>query len=206
MPPFGGCPARLLVTNLSWRWVFYVNVPIRAAAIVFGAIFLRQRAQTQPGYFGLAGFLLSGIGLGLLMYGVSKGRDLGWGSVEVLAAIAAGALLLVAMAAVELRTAEPIVALRLLGNRLFRSSTGVHTCCPPRSPADGFGAAGARRRLQPPQRPRADPARGRRLQGERAVIEALLDGGADPTAGIPSAVETARGFGLDDLVALFEGR
>src|ERR1700760_1880751 len=54
--------------------------------------------------------------LGKLMYGVSKGRDLGWGSVEVLAAIAAGALLLVAMAAVELRTAEPIVALRLLGN------------------------------------------------------------------------------------------
>ena len=38
------------------------------------------------------------------------------------------------------------------------------------------------------------------------MIEALLVGGADPTAGIPSAVETARMFGLDDLVMLFEGR
>jgi hypothetical protein len=38
------------------------------------------------------------------------------------------------------------------------------------------------------------------------VIEVLLDGGADPTVGTPSAVETARMFGLDDLVALFEGR
>ena len=38
------------------------------------------------------------------------------------------------------------------------------------------------------------------------MIDVLLDGGADPTAGIPSAVETARMFGLDDLVALFEGR
>jgi hypothetical protein len=35
---------------------------------------------------------------------------------------------------------------------------------------------------------------------------AVLDGGAGPTAGIPSAVETARMFGLDDLVALFEDR
>jgi uncharacterized protein len=38
------------------------------------------------------------------------------------------------------------------------------------------------------------------------VIKALLDGAADSTAGIPSAVETARMFGLDDLVALFESR
>jgi hypothetical protein len=38
------------------------------------------------------------------------------------------------------------------------------------------------------------------------VIKALLDGGADPTAGIPPAVETALMFGPDDLVALFEGR
>jgi hypothetical protein len=38
------------------------------------------------------------------------------------------------------------------------------------------------------------------------VIGVLLDGGADPTAGMPSAVETARMFGLDDLVARFEDR
>jgi uncharacterized protein len=50
------------------------------------------------------------------------------------------------------------------------------------------------------------PLAGAVFKGERAVIEALLVGGADPTAGIPSAVETARMFGLEDLVALFEGR
>ena len=50
------------------------------------------------------------------------------------------------------------------------------------------------------------PLAGAVFKGERAVIEALLVGGADPAAGIPSAVETARMFGLDDLVALFEGR
>jgi uncharacterized protein len=50
------------------------------------------------------------------------------------------------------------------------------------------------------------PLAGAVFKGERAVIEALLAGGADPGAGIPSACETARMFGLDDLVALFEGR
>jgi len=50
------------------------------------------------------------------------------------------------------------------------------------------------------------PLAGSVFKGERAVIQALLVFGADPTAGIPSAVETARMFGLDDLVALFDGR
>ena len=50
------------------------------------------------------------------------------------------------------------------------------------------------------------PLAGAVFKGERAALEALLDGGADPAAGNPSAVETARMFGNDDLVALFEGR
>jgi EmrB/QacA subfamily drug resistance transporter len=124
-PALGPVLGGLLVTDLSWRWVFYVNVPIGAVALAFGALFLRQTAENQPGRFDLPGFLLSGIGLGLLMYGVSEGPDLGWGSATVLACIAAGFVLLVAMVAVEMRTSEPIVALRLLGNRLFRSSNGV---------------------------------------------------------------------------------
>jgi ankyrin repeat protein len=50
------------------------------------------------------------------------------------------------------------------------------------------------------------PLAGAVFKGEQAVIKALIDGGADPTAGSPSAIETARLFGLDDLVALFQGR
>jgi EmrB/QacA subfamily drug resistance transporter len=124
-PALGPVLGGLLVTDLSWRWVFYVNLPIGAAALAFGAVFLRQTAESQPGRFDLAGFLLSGLGLGLLMYGVSEGPDLGWGSATVLTCVAAGLVLLVVMVAVEMRTSEPIVALRLLGNRLFRSSNGV---------------------------------------------------------------------------------
>jgi EmrB/QacA subfamily drug resistance transporter len=124
-PALGPVVGGLLVTDASWRWVFYVNVPIGVAAFVFGAVFLRQEAQERPGRFDLPGFLLSGLGLGLAMYGVSEGPNKGWHSPDVLIAIAAGAVLLVAMVIVELRTAEPMVDLRLLTNRLFRAANGV---------------------------------------------------------------------------------
>jgi len=124
-PALGPVLGGLLVTDLSWRWVFYVNLPIGAAAFAFGAIFLVQPPQARPGRFDLAGFLLSGLGLGLLMYGVSEGPDLGWHQPQVLAASAAGAALLAAMVVTELRSAAPMVDLRLLGNRLFRSGNGV---------------------------------------------------------------------------------
>jgi EmrB/QacA subfamily drug resistance transporter len=124
-PALGPVIGGLLVTDLSWRWVFYVNVPIGIGAVVFGSVFLRQSVENRPGRFDLPGFLLSGTGLGLLMYGVSEGPDLGWASTRVLATIAAGVVLLMAMIVVELRTAEPIVALRLLNNRLFRAANGV---------------------------------------------------------------------------------
>jgi EmrB/QacA subfamily drug resistance transporter len=124
-PALGPVLGGLLVTDLSWRWVFYVNVPIGAAAIAFGALFLRPVTESRPGRFDVPGFLLSGLGLGLLMYGVSEGPDLGWGSAAVLGTVCAGLVLLAAMVVVELRTAEPIVALRLFGNRLFRSANGV---------------------------------------------------------------------------------
>jgi EmrB/QacA subfamily drug resistance transporter len=124
-PALGPVLGGLLVTDLSWRWVFYVNVPIGAAALLFGLLFLRSVPQAEPGRFDLPGFLLAGFGLGLAMYGVSEGPVKGWHSADVLATIAAGVVLLVAMVIVELRHSAPIVDLRLLANRLFRSSNGV---------------------------------------------------------------------------------
>jgi EmrB/QacA subfamily drug resistance transporter len=124
-PALGPVLGGLLTTDLSWRWVFYVNVPIGAAALLFGLMFVQEERQSEPGRFDLPGFLLSGFGLGLAMYGVSEGPVHGWRSADVLATIGAGVVLLAAMVVVELRTAEPMVNLRLLGNRLFRSSNGV---------------------------------------------------------------------------------
>jgi len=122
-PVLGG----LLVTELSWRWVFYVNLPIGAAAIAFGLLFVRQPAATRPGRFDLAGFALTGVGLGSLMYGVSEGPEIGWGTPEVTSTMIAGVVLLTVMVLVELRVPSPLVALRLLRDELFRSATAALT-------------------------------------------------------------------------------
>jgi EmrB/QacA subfamily drug resistance transporter len=124
-PALGPVVGGLLVTELSWRWVFYVNVPIGILALAFGALFLEGGNELTPGRFDAIGFLLCGAGLGLLMYGVSEGPLLHWNSGTVLTTIAAGAILLAALVVTELRRQLPLIDLRLLGNRLFRSCNAV---------------------------------------------------------------------------------
>ena len=124
-PALGPVVGGLLVTSLSWRWVFYVNLPIGVAALIFGLLCLEPVAESDPGRFDLPGFLLSGLGLGLVMYGASEGPNLGWGTPVTLACLGAGAVLLAAMVVVELRAPAPMVRLRLLANRLFRSASTV---------------------------------------------------------------------------------
>jgi EmrB/QacA subfamily drug resistance transporter len=124
-PALGPVIGGLLVTELSWPWVFYVNVPLGILAITFGALFLKGGDALQPGPFDTVGFVLAGAGLGLLMYGVSEGPIRHWSSGIVQATIAAGVILLLALVLAELRKRQPLIDLRLLGNRLFRSTNGV---------------------------------------------------------------------------------
>jgi EmrB/QacA subfamily drug resistance transporter len=118
-PTLGPVLGGLLVTDLSWRWVFYVNVPIGIFACVYGGICLRRDDHLRSQHFDAAGFLLSAGGLGSVMYGISAGPDHGWSSAPVLTAIGVGAVLLGAMVAVELRVPAPVIDIRLVRNRLF---------------------------------------------------------------------------------------
>lgn len=120
-PALGPLLGGLLVTDLSWRWVFLVNLPIGAAALVFGLLFVDEHREARPGRFDLAGFVLAGLGLGCLMYGVAEGPNQSWTSPLIESMIVAGLVLLVAMVLVELRTDQPMIDLRLFGDRLFRS-------------------------------------------------------------------------------------
>jgi EmrB/QacA subfamily drug resistance transporter len=124
-PALGPVLGGLLVTDLSWRWVFFVNLPIGIVAFAFGLIFLEEHRQPHPGRFDLPGFLLSGIGFALVMFGVSEGPDRGWGSAEILGSLFLGAALLAWLVPVELRSSKPLLKLRLFGNRLFRSTSLV---------------------------------------------------------------------------------
>jgi EmrB/QacA subfamily drug resistance transporter len=124
-PAIGPVLGGVLVTDVSWRWVFFVNLPIGVGACLFGLIFVTERREDRPGRFDLAGFVLAGTGLGAFMFGVSEGPLHGWVSTPVIVAILGGAVLLVALVVVELRVAEPMVDLRLFSDRLFRASNAV---------------------------------------------------------------------------------
>jgi EmrB/QacA subfamily drug resistance transporter len=124
-PALGPVLGGLFVTDLSWRWVFYVNLPIGVLAVTFGALFLHEQERQEAGSFDLPGFALSCAGLGLLMYGLSEGPVKGWHTGDVVVSCVAGALLLTALVLAERRRAQPLIALRLFGNRLFRSANLV---------------------------------------------------------------------------------
>jgi EmrB/QacA subfamily drug resistance transporter len=62
-PALGPVLGGLFVTDLSWRWVFFVNVPIGLLAIAFGTVFLREQPRHPSGRFDLPGFVMAGVGL-----------------------------------------------------------------------------------------------------------------------------------------------
>lgn len=120
-PVLGG----LLVNQFSWRWVFYINLPVGIAAFLFGMLFLHEHREPIAGRFDVPGFLLAATGFPLLMYALSEGPSRGWASPRIIGCALGGLLILVAFIAVELRARAPIVQLRLLGDRLFNTTNLV---------------------------------------------------------------------------------
>jgi EmrB/QacA subfamily drug resistance transporter len=118
-PSLGG----LLTTYLSWRWVFYVNLPIAAAGIALAYMFVPEvQTGRRPG-LDLIGVLLASTGLAALCYGVIEGQRYDWGTVtggvSIPEIIIAGVVLLVGFAAWERRHREPLMPLGLFSSRTF---------------------------------------------------------------------------------------
>ena len=124
-PAIGPVLGGFLVTDFSWRWVFFVNLPLGILAVTFGALFLERLGTNDAGRLDVPGFVLGGVGLGLLMYGVSEGPLQSWSSGTVVVSCVVGTALLVAFTFVELRTRRPLIDLRLLSGRLFRSTNVI---------------------------------------------------------------------------------
>jgi len=121
-PALGPVIGGLLVDGLSWRWIFYLNLPVGVAALIFGALFLPRGSEHPAGPFDLPGFLLAGTGFPLFMYALSTGATSRWGSAAVLATGVSGLVLLALFVLVELRAAAPMLQLRIYANRLFRAT------------------------------------------------------------------------------------
>ncbi|MFD4999873.1 MFS transporter [Streptomyces buecherae] len=103
---FGPLVGGLLTDALSWRWIFLVNVPIGVAALLAGAVHLRESRQPQAhrvDWWGMVAFAAS---LTLLVLGFLRGESSGWTSGPILAAFAGALVLMIAFVAIERHLGE----------------------------------------------------------------------------------------------------
>ena len=114
-PVLGG----LILDFLSWPWIFLVNIPVGVLGLVLGLWFLREQREDDPGRIDMPGLLLASGGLALFLYGLAEAGERGFGDAVVLGFAGAGLALLAAFVLVELRTAEPLIDVRLFLNRMF---------------------------------------------------------------------------------------
>ncbi|MDX6719988.1 MAG: hypothetical protein QOJ63_2242 [Solirubrobacteraceae bacterium] len=121
-PLLGG----FLTDQLSWRWIFYVNVPVGIVALVVTTAVLPNtvaRAKPAIDYLGFA-VLAAAISC-LVLFTTWGGAQYAWGSPVILALIAATVVLLGVFAAIERRAAEPVIPPALFRNRTFDVASGV---------------------------------------------------------------------------------
>ena len=124
-PVLGG----LLIEKLSWRFAFYVNLPVGVVALVFSALYLVEHQERESGRFDFWGFIVSGGGLAAVLYAISQGSILGWTSTPVLVAGCLGVVAIGAFIRLELaRPDDPLLKIQLLGDRLFRATNTAVAC------------------------------------------------------------------------------
>jgi EmrB/QacA subfamily drug resistance transporter len=122
--PLGG---GLLLEHFSWGSVFLVNVPICVTAIVLGIFFVPDSRDPEEGQLDPFGAVLSIIGLSGLLYGIIEAPDKGWGSSNVLIALALGAIFIAGFFAWELRAPHPMLDIRFFKRPRFSAASATIT-------------------------------------------------------------------------------
>jgi EmrB/QacA subfamily drug resistance transporter len=123
-PAVGPALGGWLVEDVSWRLIFYINVPIGIAGALAAASILPGFAKRPGRTFDLLGFTFIAGGLFSLLLAFSEGSDWGWTSYSVLMLIAGGLLALAVFVVVELSVQDPILDVRVFHNWGF-SLSGV---------------------------------------------------------------------------------
>ena len=121
-PLLGG----FFVEQLSWRWVFYINIPLGIVALLVTAAVLPaagQRVHHVIDYLGTV--LLAGAATALVLLTTLGGTTYRWNSAPVYALAAGGAALIAAFILAERRAAEPVLPLHLFGKRVFSGASAV---------------------------------------------------------------------------------
>jgi EmrB/QacA subfamily drug resistance transporter len=116
----------VLVTYLSWRWVFFINLPVGIAAILLARAFVPEsHARRSVGSFDVAGAVLITGSLALLIYAVSEANRYGWTSARTLGFGVASLVLIVAFLVTESRLSSPLVPLSIFRIRSLSAAAAA---------------------------------------------------------------------------------
>jgi EmrB/QacA subfamily drug resistance transporter len=119
-PALGG----IITERASWRWVFFINVPLGLLGIVLAALILPRPPPRGSARFDVGGAVLLALALGSFAGALSFAHDLGYGSPLIIGALVVSALALGWLIAHEARDPAPIIQLALFRSPLFRSALG----------------------------------------------------------------------------------
>ena len=113
----------VLVDTLSWEWIFFVNVPVGIVAFAFSFVLVPESVDEHAHRsFDVLGAITVTAGLVALVYGIVRSAERGWTSAEVLACLAAAAVLLTAFVLIELRATAPLVRLDIFRVKTLRAA------------------------------------------------------------------------------------
>jgi EmrB/QacA subfamily drug resistance transporter len=108
-----------LIEHASWRWIFFINVPLAAAVIVISLWRIPESREVRAGRVDWLGALVATVGLGGVVYGFIESTTLGWNQFLVYGSLILGFALLIAFAFIEARVNSPMVPLALFASRGF---------------------------------------------------------------------------------------
>jgi EmrB/QacA subfamily drug resistance transporter len=104
------------LTELSWRWTFFINVPIGILVVVLAPRFLRE-SQRQRGRLDAPGAITATTGLVSLVYGLTNAATTSWTDTTTVVTLSAGVVLLVAFLVIEARSSHALMPFRVLAER-----------------------------------------------------------------------------------------
>src|SRR3954452_13065536 len=121
-PLIGG----FFTSNLSWRWIFFINLPLRAAALAALARALPSASERVQHAVDYAGAVLLAVGLSAIVLATTLGGNrYDWASAQIVALAVIGVAAILAFLRAEARAAEPILPLHLFRNRVFVVTSAI---------------------------------------------------------------------------------
>lgn len=107
----------VLTDLLSWRWAFFINVPVALAVVIIAPKVIKESRPDVRPKLDVPGAITVTLGLLAIIYGLTQAGEKGWGSAGALVSLAAGAVLLLVFYAVERKVSAPLVPVSVLGKR-----------------------------------------------------------------------------------------